>query len=188
MPRYSLGAVLGVAVALRYVLDWLRPRAVLIGAALLLVVIASQEAGFWTAFAHSSPPADRANSLLALADSVRREDLPLVVSDSMAYLQIQHYASPGLRRRVVALVDPASAVFYLGNNSVDKGMLALRQLIPLNVYDFSQFAATHRSFLLYSNGSDFDWLPSRLLQDGDTMRLLADEEYGSMYLVELKPD
>jgi hypothetical protein len=71
---------------------------------------------------------------------------------------------------------------------VDKGMLALRQLIPLDVYDFSQFAATHRSFLLYSNGSDFDWLPSRLLEDGDTMRLLADGEYGSMYLVELNPN
>jgi hypothetical protein len=109
-----------------------------------------------------------------------------VVSDSRAYLQIQHYASPELRRRMVAIVDSASADLYVGNDSVDRGILALRQLIPLDVYDFSQFAATHRSFLLYSNDSAFDWLPSRLLQDGDTMRLLADQEYGSMYLVELK--
>lgn len=101
---------------------------------------------------------------------------------------IQHYASPELRRRLVALVDPASANRYVGNDSVDKGMLALRPLMPLDLYDFSQFAAAHRSFLLYSNDSPFDWLPIRLLQEGDTMRLLADQDYGAMYLVELKPD
>jgi hypothetical protein len=187
VPRYFLCAVLGIALGLRYVLDWLPSRAVLAGAAILLVVIVSQEVGFWADFAQSAPPGDAALSLQTLSDSVHREDLPLVVSDSMAYLVIQHYASPELRRRLVALIDPASAVLYVGNDSVDKGMLALRPLIPLDAYDFSQFAATHRSFLLYSNASDFDWLPMRLLQDGDTMRLLAAQENGSLYLVELKP-
>ena len=188
VPRYFLCAILGIALGLRYVLDWLPSRAVLAAAALLLVVIVSQEVGFWTDFAQSAPTAGAALSLQALTDSLPQKDLPLVVSDSQAYLVIQHYASPELRRRLVAIVDPANADRYVGNDSVDKGMLALRPLIPLDLYDFSQFAAMHRSFLLYSNDSPFDWLPIRLLQEGDTMRLLADQDYGAMYLVELKPD
>lgn len=76
VPRYFLCAILGIVLGLRCVLDWLPSRAVLAGAALLLVVIVSQELGFWTDFAQSAPTAGAALSLEALADSLPQKDLP----------------------------------------------------------------------------------------------------------------
>jgi hypothetical protein len=189
VPRYYLCGILGVAIALRYVLDWLPPRAALICAVFLILAIGTEEFSFWSTLRPNfGAPAAPANSLLALVDSVDRDDLPLVLSDPMAYFELQHYASPALQRRIVTLIDPPSADYYVGTDSVDKVMLALRQVTPLNVVDFPEFTASHRSFLLYSNGSRFEWVLTRFVQHGDALRILAAQGHASIYLVELKPD
>jgi hypothetical protein len=189
VPRYYLCGILGVAIALRYVLDWLPPRAALICAAFLLLAIGTEEFSFWSSFGPSAPaPAAPANALLALVDSVHRDDLPLVLSDPMGYFELQHYASPALQHRMVTLIDPPTADHYVGTDSVDKVMLALRQVTPLNELDFPEFTASHRSFLLYSNGWPYEWVLKHFVQHGDTLSILAAQGHASIYLVELKPD
>jgi hypothetical protein len=189
VPRYYLCGILGVAIALRYVLDWLPPRASLICGAFLLLAIGTEEFSFWSTLRlNSGAPTAPAKSLLAFVDSVHRDDLPLVLSDAMGYFELQHYASPELQRRMVTLIDPPTADHYVGTDSVDKVMLALRQVTPLNVVDFPEFTASHRSFLLYSNGSPYEWVLTRFVQHGDALRILAAQGRASLYLVELKPD
>ena len=50
-------------------------------------------------------------------------------------------------------MDPQQAVAYIGNDTVDKNLLALRVCYPLQVYDFQAFVSDHPSFLLYSSGN-----------------------------------
>lgn len=183
--RYVLCTILGVAIAFGYFLEWLQPQGVVIAGALLFLALGAQEFTFWrTLPSNIGAPARPAEDMLALVNSVHLDGLPLVVSDSGRYFEILHYAAPELRARMVAVVDPASAYAYSGSDTVENILLALRQLAPVDVRDFAEFTATHESFLLYSNGSSYDWLPDRLVRGGFTTRELADPRGGILFLVE----
>jgi len=187
MPRYVLCAVLGVAIAFRYILDWLQPRSVLVCALFLFLTLGTQEFSFWRTLPASDTLFQPATSLLALVDSVHRDELPVVVADPEQYVSLLHYASPSLRSRMVAVVDPPDAVHYLGTDTLDKNVTALSKLTPLNVYDYPAFVVSNRSFLLFTNGSGFEWVPSRLLHDGDSFQILAWKGNGVLYFVSIKP-
>lgn len=88
---------------------------------------------------------------------------------------------------MVAVVDPPDAVHYLGTDTLDKNVTALSKLTPLNVYDYPAFVVSNRSFLLFTNGSGFEWVPSRLLHDGDSFQILAWKGNGVLYFVSIKP-
>ena len=58
----------------------------------------------------------------------------------------------------------------------------------LQVYSYSKFAAQHARFLLYSGGGQWDWWTARLVNDGDSLQLLAEEQNRRVYLgLLLKP-
>jgi hypothetical protein len=186
IPRYCLSAVFGVALAARYALRQLRYPAVLGAAALVLFVFGVQEVGFWTSPARKTPPGDAAASLASLVDSVHRDDLPVVVSDPLTYLQIEHYASPEWKARLVGLADPDAAVKYVQTDSADRGLLVLRRFLPLNVQSYAEFSAVRHTFLVYSDHMDFEWVLSQLTGDGFAPRLLASDGPNYLYLVESK--
>jgi hypothetical protein len=186
-PRYSLCAILGVCLGLRYVLAWFQPRVALVGGAIVVLAFGTQEFSFWrTSGPNFGAPSRDAIATLSLLDSLHRDDLPVVIGDSGHFVEIEHYASPRLRRRMVSLVDPDKAVFYLGTDTVEKNVLGLQRLTPLSVYPYADFVATHPSFLLFSQQSVFDWLPRGLTDEGDTLRVLAIQGNTSIYLVEIK--
>ena len=188
VPRYCLSAVFGVALGVRCLLRPWRGRTVLGAAAFILFVVAVQEIGFWSSPDRHTPPGNAATSLQSLVSSAHRDDLPndlpVIVADPIAYLEIQHYAAPELKRRLVDLVDPAKAVEYVQTDSAERGLLALRNFVPLNVQDYSDFTASHPAFLLYANHDDYEWTPSRLADDGAAPRLLVNDGSDSLYLVE----
>lgn len=189
-PRYVLCGILGIAIAFGYLLNQLEPRATLVCLGFLAITFVTQEFTFWrTAGSNSDARGATARTLLAFANSVHREDLPLVIADPGQYFEILHYASPELKRRIVTVVDPRSAYLYLGTDTLDNIMLALRQLAPVKVYEFSEFTATNPSFLIYENGSGFYWAPTELLREGAVQRTIAIQDNGDrMYLVEPRPE
>jgi hypothetical protein len=118
-------------------------------------------------------------------------DLPVVVSDGLIYMQLMHYASPEWAKRLVAVVDLPEAIIYAGSDNVDKNLLVLRSYLPLQIYEFHDFKAKHATFLLYSTqdstqGTKFDWWPTRLLSDGYSLRLVALHDNLKIYLVSSK--
>jgi hypothetical protein len=151
----------------------------------VLLAIGVQELGFWTSHRHRVVPAEQVSVLANFAEAVHKEDLPIVVSGEEAYLEFWHYAPPALRRRIMALVDPANAVIYTGADT-DQIPVALRSYEPVVIRNFAPFAAEHPVFLLYSTGSVLDWWPARLAHDGHRLQLLAAHGRDAMYLVELK--
>jgi hypothetical protein len=184
--RYLLSMILGVAIAFASVLRPLRNSklVLLIVAACLLAGIARQEVLFWRGerghlMALSSP----ANSLGAMLGPAGHTDLPVAVSDGQSYVQLAYYAPAQLGKRLVGIVDPANAIRYAGSDSVDRQMSALTCCLPLQVYRFRSFSATHPNFLLYSDGSAFDWWPTRLRNDGYSLERVASDAGRNIYWV-----
>ena len=182
--RYSLPAILGVLVSVGYLLPKFGRRAVASFAVFLCFTLIFQEARFWHAQIYHRSTLSPAASLEAMVNSTGYVDLAIVVSDGLDYVPIAHYASPESAKRIMALVDAPEAIAYSGSDTVDQDLLAMQPYLPLKVYDFSTFTATHPRFLLYStNQSQFDWWPSRLVKEGYLMSVLAVDGDRKLYLV-----
>ena len=121
--------------------------------------------------------------------SAGHTDLPVVVNDSVA----EYYAPPALAMRYVSLVDIPGSIEYTGTDTIDRLQLALRPYLPFQVYEFRDFAAAHRVFLLYSSGQAipvgavtfYDWWTPRLVHDGYSVEVVAADHLQRVYLVDL---
>jgi hypothetical protein len=91
----------------------------------------------------------------------------------------------------MAIVDPPSAVAYIGTDTSDREMPILADYGPFRVYEYASFARTHHEFLLYSTSDSatagpfgfYDrWVP-KLLKDGYSLRVVAAEGNRRVYLV-----
>ena len=187
--RYVLESVLAVPLGAGYIIPRLNRRITLLLAILLLSILAVQEARFWASQrGHFGKVVSPVDSIGRIVSSAGHPDLPVVVSDSGEFLPFVYYAPPELARRFVDVVDPAQAVAYIGSDTVDKNLLALRAYYPLRVYEFQAFVSDHPSFLLYSSGrAGWDWWPRRLADDhGYSLELLAAKEGRKVYLVTRK--
>jgi hypothetical protein len=177
-PRYMLPTLIGFSLAAGYVLPRMKRNSVgLIAIFILLSAVAIQEKRFWSSYsAHLISPADSVEALVA---SAGHSDLPVVVSDPHDFLQLAHYASPEWNQRFISLVDPPEALIYSGSDSADKELQAMRDFVPLRVYDFDKFAADHTSFLLYSSnaGAGLDWWGGKLFRSGYSLRMVAQKDY-----------
>lgn len=182
--RYALALILGVSIAVSYAMRFLGRWVVVPATIAILVLMLGQEVFQWK---DSLPrPADfmsQTNSFEKLAAAAGHVDLPIVVSDGEAYTPLAYYASPEWRGRLAALVDPPNAVIYAGNDSVDRQMAALSCCFALRVYDFRVFVSEHPTFLLYSDGGDFDWWPRRLAADRYDLQLLVTNRNSKVFLV-----
>ena len=188
--RYLLSMVLGVAIAASYVLRPIRGRRkVLLGLiAIVMVAISWKEVLFWARGRHQLANSySSASPVIKLLTSVAQADLPFVVSDGQAYVELAYYAPTELAKHLLVLVDPPNAVKFAGNDSVDRGILALRCCVALNVYQYEDFAPEYPKFLLYSGRSTFDWWPARLRKDGYLLETVASDQNGDVYMVNRSP-
>lgn len=176
-PRYIVPSFLGFPLAFGLTLpklprwNFLLPS---VSGVFLLCVIVFQQHRFWTTF-YTPQFVSPAAAVEELVSAGGHPDLPVVISDLVAYLPVQHYASKSWQQRFVALVDPQVALAYLDSDTNDQQMAALGKYTTLPIYDFQSFLAEHPSFLLYSNngGLENDWWPPRLKKDGFKMQIVS---------------
>ncbi len=190
--RYALPAVIGVPLALSYILSRLGHRSVAFVVAFLLFAVAAREGQFW--LSHRGPLASgesNTDSIESLIETAGHEDLPVMVSDDLEFLALVHYAEPHWQERFVCVVDAEQAVAYTGADVADKELVVLRTVANIHVYKFQGFAAQNPSFLLFSDdgresggGTEVsDWWPIRLVRDGYSLDLLAADGTRRVYLV-----
>ncbi|HEX4074150.1 MAG TPA: hypothetical protein VHX49_01990 [Candidatus Acidoferrales bacterium] len=185
VERYALATVLGLALSTGYLVRMLGRRSVALVAIFLLVAISLDEGFFWLSErGHFGKLDSPASSVEALLSAAGHADLPVVVSDGEQYIQLAYYGRPEWSERFVALVDHPAAVAYAGSDTLDRQMYVLPCCLALQVYDFKTFAPDHPTFLLYSNGADFDWWPQRLSHDGYSLRLLGANGGDKVYLAD----
>jgi hypothetical protein len=184
IDRYVLPAGLGIPLAAGFILPRFNRNLLALLAIGLCFGLAAQEGMFWMhQFSHLGKVISPATAVERLVNGTGRQDLPVVVSDSLDYLPLAFYASPGFAARLVEVVDPAKEIVYSSTDSVDKQLQVLRLYAPLHVYEFRDFSATHPEFLLYSGAGEWDWWPARLVDDGYTLRLIAIQDTRRVYLV-----
>jgi hypothetical protein len=181
--RYALALILGVSIAASYALRFLGRWVVVPATIVMIVLMLGQEVFQWRdRMPRPAQFMSQTNSFEKLAAAAGHADLPIVVSDGEAYTPLAYYASPEWRAKMVGLVDPPSAVAYAGSDSVDRQMAALTCCFPFRIYDFGVFASQYPSFLLYSNGGDFDYWPRKLAAAKYDLQVLVADRNQKVYL------
>jgi hypothetical protein len=185
--RYTLAAVLAYPLGTGYLLGRSNRAVVAFVAVVIFSMLAVQEANFWKAQrGHVGEFVSPAEPIERLVDATNRPDLPVLISDGHDYLPLLRYASTEWNSRFFAVVDLPQEIAYTKADSVGKSLLALQCCYPFRVESFKEFSAAHPEFLMYSNGSVWDWWFFRFAHDGETIRLVAARDGLHVYLVELK--
>jgi hypothetical protein len=182
--RYMLPAGLGVPLAAGLILSRFDRRLLGLFAVFLCFGVAAQEVHFWLAQRHHLGELSfSTQGVEELVDKADRRDLPVVVSNALEYLQLVHYGPAALVSRLVDIADAPQAFVYSGTDGTEKQLLVLRSYIPLQVYEFQEFAAKYPEFLLYAGAGGWaDWWSTRLLHDGYMLRLVATDGSRRVYL------
>jgi hypothetical protein len=166
VSRYALPSGVGLAILLAFAVDM--DARLARGAAAALCVIAG------------------ANVYGALATPVEAAAPPLlkgrtnvVCSAPLRFLPLSYYGSPDARY----LADPAHARRWIGTDTVERELLALRSWAPVRVEEYSATASARAPFLLYWRPGLNSWLMRQLREDGAELRLL-DEQVNTEGLAE----
>jgi hypothetical protein len=195
--RYMMPTILGGALALGY-LTGKMPRAAV---TLLLVLLMMYYALSSFAVLNSALTGTLLKPRIAASHEmqtivVENDDsgLPVVISNGIRYLSMTYYTPASSSRIFYSIADPAAALRYSANksDSVDLALLQLRQYFPLQVEEYDGFVSRHREFLLVTDpagglGGGFEWLPARLIQDGNTVMLHSAKPGTNVYKVTMKP-
>jgi 4-amino-4-deoxy-L-arabinose transferase-like glycosyltransferase len=183
---YALPAVIGIAIAVGCALSLARPTVVALFALFVFSSVGVREFIFWRAN-HSLQLASPAAAAEEFVQKSGYADLPVVVSNGMAYTQNAHYASPAFFKQVFYLMDEEKELHYQGTDTFDKDVALLRDYMPLQVRDFSEFTAAHPVFLLYGEepGDGNNWLPVHLSRVA-SVRSVAVEPSRKLSLVTMK--
>ena len=186
--RYFLSMVLGIAIATSYVLRPLRQRGLVLFVLItfLLIGIGRQEWRFWEgAHERKASVHSQTETLDALLQSAGQPNLPVALSDGKAYVVLAYYFRGYNAKRLVGIVDFSSARKYLGQDSVDRQMLALTCCLPsLHIQEFRSFSTDNSTFLLYSGGGEDDWWPAKLRKDGYGLQVVASDGDKKVYRVD----
>jgi hypothetical protein len=183
--RYALPGVLGVAGLLGLATGRLHRITPVAGAVLLAVfaVWAAVEARHDTNAARFQAHVRR--STLAFLDRRAAAGQPVVVASGHDFLELSHdAAAAGGRPRLLYLADPRSAIRVIGTDTIDRGILELRNFAPLDVASYPAYARRGRSFELLSGGT-WDWLTAALHRRGARMTVVARQDGRTLYRVRL---
>jgi hypothetical protein len=180
--RYVLPALLGIAVLVAWGLDWAvgdRPRVAVIATVLL-----------GTCFLAKFVQDKRA--VQADADHVRYvcrfltgtdPNLPLVIASPHLFFQLSHYAPRQLAARLAYLGDIKIGLDRTQTDSVERGLMSLKPIAPLNVVSYRSFLHSQQVFLVYATPGPYSWVVPQLVDDGRKLELAGAHGDASLFLV-----
>jgi hypothetical protein len=183
---YVIAATIGIVLGLTCALSMARPKAFAFFALFVISSIGVREFRFWHHSGHN--PFAQDFSQAGLEQFLKKEgyeDLPVVVAQEMLYLPLVYYSPQRFANRMVYLADEKKELQYEGTDTVAKLMLGLREFIPLQVKDYTEFITTHREFLIYSDSGPGWWLVD-ITHEASSVQLLRMEPSRRLYLVKMR--
>jgi hypothetical protein len=187
--RYGLPALIGISILITYgysaILDRRATSMILIVFLAIFVVQVSQKFETW------KDDSNALNETKRFLMSHANDDLPIVCSYSHIFLRLQHYGSKELSSRVFYAADPESSVRYIHHDTIDRGLQDLMPWWPLeNVRPYGLFINSNPKFYLLHFSSDedwkWDWILSRVTEDGLSVQLTARDGNQFLFLVSKK--
>ena len=111
--RYALPTLLGVPLALGYILPRLKRSSIAAILTFLLFAVVVREGLFWLSYiGHPGSGEAEADSIERLVAAAGHPELPVVVSDGLQFLPLAHYAEPDWQNRFACVVDAKKALAY----------------------------------------------------------------------------
>jgi len=104
---------------------------------------------------------------------------PIAVMEVSVMHRLSYYAPRRLASRLVYVADPNSSVAYLGQDTIDRGLLDLRFWFPINIVRADSFLTNNPQFYVFGETSTWSWLTFDLAKWGQT-KLLARGERGRL--------
>ncbi|MEO5897541.1 MAG: glycosyltransferase family 39 protein [Vicinamibacterales bacterium] len=180
-PRYALGGVAGISIAIPLLLWRVNTRRSLAELTLcgtLLYFVTGSVVTSIRSFnqAAENPMLDRPLLVRSL-----RSPSPTIVASSLQFLQFWYYAPTELKPRIWYLADPAEAVKKTGADTFDRGYLALSRWTPVPVGRYDDFVTAHPTFRVYQSGGG--WILDKLAESGATVEEIGHENDGRLYRV-----
>jgi hypothetical protein len=117
-------------------------------------------------------------------EGMREDNVPIVVGRPLAFLELEHYASPALAGRLYYLTDPKAAARWVGNVVFDVKGPVLQEFFPFRSHfaEYGSFLAQHKRFVVAEPG----WVVPQLTAGGATVRLRGTVDGARYYEVALK--
>ena len=123
------------------------------------------------------------------AEPVLREALeqgPVVVPDGQLFLQMWQYAPERYKSRLLFLMDNDAAVKYMGFDTIDGGVRALKPWAAVNAVEYADFARGGREFMAYQTSMRPGWVLARVVADGATVEVKKTALYRELVKVRLR--
>ncbi|HSU58005.1 MAG TPA: glycosyltransferase family 39 protein [Bryobacteraceae bacterium] len=186
--RYALPAVIGLSILVSWSASAIARHRTDIGSFLLVILLALSLANEARSYLVVKGDLNaRASAYQFL--STEAAGPPLVVVDPHLFFELSHDAAqrkPALN--FIYLADVSLALKYTNTDTVDRGLLALKQWAPLDVQNFDRFCVSHDTFLVYGYPGPFEWVAEDLIAGG--WKLIVKGRNGSelLYLVKRQRD
>lgn len=159
IPRYGLAAVIGFSILGAIAVYKLGNGRAFMGVCFSLFI------GIWFIAAvviqltqQVTTTASWSNTY-AFLQSKEDSTLPIVTADLHTFMTLAYYAPRDISARVVYLADPHAAIHYLGQDTIDRGILDLKPWFPVTIEEYHPYLASHKQFLLYARvRREREWL------------------------------
>jgi hypothetical protein len=122
-------------------------------------------------------------SLSQLVKGSSHPDLPLAVTNGLAFLPLAFYDQPRTLK-LMYVTDARAAVAFAGTDTTELLLQHATPLLPLDIRPLDDVARSLDRLLLYGGNEMWDWLPSQLKQRGYRLELLARSGSNALYLAE----
>jgi hypothetical protein len=116
-----------------------------------------------------------------------KTNLPVVVTDQLGFLQLDHYGDPALLSKLYFVTNEQASIHHFGSNIFDAGYPLIKAWFPIRAHieDFGSFIDRNKDFVLYDGGSfaEWNWLLPTLLQSHFDIQLLTSSGNHHVYRV-----
>ncbi len=180
-PRYCIFALVGVTVLLFYFISRfaLRRSAATIGIFACVLIFLLQVRQFNSDYKYGR---EELNEDIKALSSL--PDAPIAVMEVSVAHRLSYYAPRRLASRVVFVADPNSSIAYLGQDTVDRGLLDLRPWFPIDIVRADSFLTDNRQFYAFGLTGQWSWLTFDLPKWGQTKLLARGEQSRLLFSVE----
>ena len=111
-------------------------------------------------------------------------DAPIAVMEVSVAHRLSYYAPRRLASHVVYVADPASAISYLKQDTVDRGLLDLRFWFPMDIVRADSFLTDNPQFYVFGQTNEWSWLTFDMSKWGQTKLLARGEEGRLLFSVD----
>jgi uncharacterized membrane protein YiaA len=162
VPRYAISAAVAVAIILAAILHRLSRDNPIPAASALIVLLAFFT--LTTAHALKHPMRTTGQILESAIALLPSDNLPILVTPPLGYLELSFYASPELRKRLIHINEPDLERRYLHTDTFALLTDAISHREPLHVVSYERFVDSGGRFFLVTD--QYDWLHRKLSGQG----------------------